>query len=65
MWTTFAQTDEIASNFGKGLVALGQERYKNIVIFGETRAQWLIAAQACFKQNFPGEKLRYNFFFLA
>lgn len=54
LWTTFAETDVIATNFGKGLVALGQERYKNIVIFGETRAQWLISAQACFKQNFPG-----------
>ncbi|KAK7602450.1 hypothetical protein V9T40_008039 [Parthenolecanium corni] len=53
LWTTFAETDVIATNFGKGLVALGQERYKNIVIFGETRAQWLISAQACFKQNFP------------
>lgn len=53
-WTTYSETDAIAANFGKGLVALGQERYKNIVIFGETRAQWLIAAQACFKQNFCG-----------
>ncbi|XP_065199736.1 fatty acid CoA ligase Acsl3 [Planococcus citri] len=53
IWTSFSETDVIAANFGKGLVALGQERYKNIVIFGETRAQWLIAAQACFKQNFP------------
>ena len=53
-WTTFAETDTIATNFGKGLVELGQERFKNIVIFAETRAQWLIAAQSCFKQNFPG-----------
>lgn len=53
IWTSFSETDVIAANFGKGLFALGQERYKNIVIFGETRAQWLIAAQACFKQNFP------------
>lgn len=52
-WTTFSETDAIATNFGKGLFALGQERFKNVVIFGETRAQWLIAAQACFKQNIP------------
>nr|UTI67604.1 long chain acyl-CoA synthetase [Kerria lacca] len=53
LWTSFTETDAIATNFGKGLLALGQERLKNVVIFGETRAQWFIAAQGCFKQNFP------------
>lgn len=52
LWTSFTETDAIATNFGKGLLALGQERLKNVVIFGETRAQWFIAAQGCFKTEF-------------
>uniref|UniRef100_A0A8C7IVZ5 long-chain-fatty-acid--CoA ligase n=1 Tax=Oncorhynchus kisutch TaxID=8019 RepID=A0A8C7IVZ5_ONCKI len=36
-----------------GLAALGQRAHNNIAIFCETRAEWVIAAQACFMQNFP------------
>lgn len=52
-WRTFADVDVAATNFGRGLRELGQERYRNIVIFAETRAEWLISAHGCFKQNVP------------
>lgn len=41
------------NNFGSGLTALGLKPKNTIAIFCETRAEWLIAAQTCFKYNFP------------
>lgn len=52
-WRTFTDVESSATNFGRGLRELGQEAYKNIVIFAETRAEWMIAAHGCFKQNIP------------
>lgn len=52
-WTNFIETEKMAANFGKGLRELGQKPKTNIVIFAETRAEWLIAAHGCFKQNIP------------
>ncbi|XP_011881696.1 PREDICTED: long-chain-fatty-acid--CoA ligase 4 isoform X1 [Vollenhovia emeryi] len=51
-WKSFSEVDKLASSFGRGLVELGMKPRKNIVIFAETRAEWMIAAHACFKQNF-------------
>lgn len=51
-WKTFNDVDKLASSFGRGLLELGMKPRKNIVIFAETRAEWMIAAHACFKQNF-------------
>uniref|UniRef100_A0A8B9J4Z0 long-chain-fatty-acid--CoA ligase n=1 Tax=Astyanax mexicanus TaxID=7994 RepID=A0A8B9J4Z0_ASTMX len=52
-WLSFEKVYRAASSFGSGLAALGQRPYKNIAIFCETRAEWIIAAQACFMNNFP------------
>ncbi|KAI5697895.1 hypothetical protein M8J76_013162 [Diaphorina citri] len=52
-WRSFNQVNDEAEAFGKGLRSLGQEPRHNVVIFAETRAEWMIAAQACFKQNIP------------
>lgn len=52
-WRNFTDVESSATNFGRGLRELGQEAYKNIVIFAETRAEWMIAAHGCFKQNIP------------
>lgn len=51
-WKTFNDVDRLASSFGRGLLELGMKPRKNVVIFAETRAEWMIAAHACFKQNF-------------
>ncbi|XP_050460499.1 fatty acid CoA ligase Acsl3 isoform X6 [Cataglyphis hispanica] len=51
-WKTFNDVDRLAASFGRGLMELGMKPRKNIVIFAETRAEWMIAAHACFKQNF-------------
>ena len=59
-WLTFKQTSERVTNFGSGLLALGQQPKKHLVIFAETRAEWMISAQACFKYNFPGSSHRHS-----
>lgn len=55
-WKTFEDVDKEAAAFGRGLKLLGHKPKQNIVIFAETRAEWMVAAHACFKQNFPGKK---------
>lgn len=52
-WRSFVDVERLATNFGRALRDLGQQPLKNIVIFAETRAEWMIAAHGCFKQNIP------------
>lgn len=52
-WLTYSEVDKMASNFGRGLRVLGHQSKENIVIFAETRKEWLISAMGCFKQSFP------------
>uniref|UniRef100_A0A3Q2DG37 long-chain-fatty-acid--CoA ligase n=1 Tax=Cyprinodon variegatus TaxID=28743 RepID=A0A3Q2DG37_CYPVA len=52
-WLSYQQLDAAASEFGSGLAALGQQPKSTIAIFCETRAEWMITAQACFRRNFP------------
>ena len=56
-WITFEQMFTRLTYLGSGLLAVGQKPRRNILIFAETRAEWMIAAQACFKYNFPGNKM--------
>ncbi|KAI8123759.1 Long-chain-fatty-acid--CoA ligase 4 [Lucilia cuprina] len=50
-WKNFIEAERMAAAFGRGLRECGQEPRKNIVIFAETRAEWMIAAHGCFKQS--------------
>ncbi|KAG5263450.1 hypothetical protein AALO_G00264970 [Alosa alosa] len=52
-WITYQEMDDIVSHFGSGLAALGQQPKSTIAIFCETRAEWMITAQSCFRRNFP------------
>nr|CAH7730732.1 unnamed protein product [Callosobruchus chinensis] len=52
-WQTYEDVNTLATNFGKGLRELGNETRKNVAIFSETRAEWMIAAHGLFKQNIP------------
>jgi len=42
-----------AGKFGRGLMELGLKTRENIVVFSETRAEWMICANGCMKQNMP------------
>uniref|UniRef100_A0A0K8TD80 long-chain-fatty-acid--CoA ligase n=1 Tax=Lygus hesperus TaxID=30085 RepID=A0A0K8TD80_LYGHE len=50
-WRDYGQVHTEATHFGRGLRTLGYQPKENVVIFAETRAEWMIAAHACFKQN--------------
>ncbi|KAM7000636.1 long-chain-fatty-acid--CoA ligase 4 [Tautogolabrus adspersus] len=52
-WFSYDEMDCAVSQFGSGLAALGQQPKSSIAIFCETRAEWMITAQACFRRNFP------------
>ncbi|TMS36393.1 hypothetical protein L596_003568 [Steinernema carpocapsae] len=52
-WRTYADVDETISQVCAGLKRLGMQRGNNIVMFAETRAEWLISAIACFKYGCP------------
>ncbi|XP_063061074.1 long-chain-fatty-acid--CoA ligase 3a [Engraulis encrasicolus] len=52
-WRTYEETYRSATQLGAGLLLLGQRPRCNIAIFCETRAEWIISAQACFLYNFP------------
>jgi long-chain acyl-CoA synthetase len=52
-WRTFTQMDNEAESFGRGLRELGINAKENVVLFAETRAEWLIASNGCMKQNMP------------
>ena len=52
-WKTFGQVEREAAEIGKGLSSLGVTNDTNVVIFAETRAEWLLTLLACLKYNFP------------
>ncbi|MEQ2212412.1 Long-chain-fatty-acid--CoA ligase 4, partial [Xenoophorus captivus] len=52
-WLSYNELDSVVSEFGSGLAALGQQPKSTIAIFCETRAEWMITAQACFRRSFP------------
>ncbi|XP_078544919.1 long-chain-fatty-acid--CoA ligase 4 isoform X2 [Lissotriton helveticus] len=52
-WQSYEDVNARVNHFGSGLVALGLKPKSTVAIFCETRAEWMIAAQACFKYNFP------------
>ncbi|CAL4114695.1 unnamed protein product, partial [Meganyctiphanes norvegica] len=53
VWTTYSELNKMAHDFGNGLRSLGQQPKENLIIFAETRQEWLISAIGCFKQNIP------------
>uniref|UniRef100_A0AAQ4QRU4 long-chain-fatty-acid--CoA ligase n=1 Tax=Gasterosteus aculeatus aculeatus TaxID=481459 RepID=A0AAQ4QRU4_GASAC len=52
-WLCYEEVLTAASQLGGGLASLGQRPKNNVAIFCETRAEWIVAAQACFMCNFP------------
>ncbi|XP_013878710.1 long-chain-fatty-acid--CoA ligase 3b [Austrofundulus limnaeus] len=51
-WLSYEEAYHVAKCFGSGLTALNQKPFYNIAIICETRAEWIVAAQACFMYNF-------------
>lgn len=54
-WLSYEEVNEKMTRLGNGLTALGLTPKSTVVIFCETRAEWMIVALTCFKYNFPRE----------
>ncbi|XP_075521636.1 long chain acyl-CoA synthetase 8-like [Primulina tabacum] len=50
-WETYSQAFTRACNFASGLLKIGHDMDTRAAIFSETCAEWMIAFQACFRQN--------------
>lgn len=63
VWRTYDEVVQEAREFGAGLRELGCQPRTNVVMFAETRAEWMVAAHGCFTQSIPGKL--YLLFFLT
>ncbi|GIY25370.1 long-chain-fatty-acid--CoA ligase 4 [Caerostris extrusa] len=52
-WLSYVDIDQRVENLSKGMLELGLEPKKQIVIFAETRIEWMLVCQACFRINVP------------
>ncbi|CAG9854670.1 unnamed protein product [Phyllotreta striolata] len=52
-WLTFTDVDRLATQFGRGLRQFVVKPKQPIAILAETRAKWMVAAQAAFKHSIP------------
>lgn len=50
-WQTYGEIFDRACNFASGLVRLGHNLDSRAAIFSDTRAEWFIALQGCFRQS--------------
>jgi len=50
-WNSYAEAFSRACNFASGLIKMGHQLDSRAAIFSDTRAEWIIAAQGCFRQN--------------
>ncbi|XP_027094260.2 long chain acyl-CoA synthetase 9, chloroplastic-like [Coffea arabica] len=50
-WLTYGQAFEAVCNFASGLAQLGHGKGERVAIFADTRAEWFIALQGCFRRN--------------
>ena len=52
-WVTYEDADATADYVGRGLRSLGLSRGMKVCMFADTRAEWMLTAQGCFRQGFP------------
>ncbi|KAG7578723.1 AMP-dependent synthetase/ligase [Arabidopsis thaliana x Arabidopsis arenosa] len=50
-WQSYAEVFERVCNFASGLVNVGHNVDDRVAIFSDTRAEWFIAFQGCFRQS--------------
>ncbi|PPD70776.1 hypothetical protein GOBAR_DD32341 [Gossypium barbadense] len=51
VWLTYAEAFAAVCYFASGLVQLGHRKGERVAIFADTREEWFIALQACFRRN--------------
>ncbi|KAK9066848.1 hypothetical protein SSX86_014171 [Deinandra increscens subsp. villosa] len=50
-WMSYGQAFQVVCNFASGLAQIGHKTGERVAIFADTREEWFIALQACFRQN--------------
>ncbi|XP_024962069.1 long chain acyl-CoA synthetase 9, chloroplastic isoform X3 [Cynara cardunculus var. scolymus] len=50
-WMCYSQVFQVVCNFASGLVQVGHKTGERVAIFADTREEWFIALQACFRRN--------------
>ncbi|KAF5791278.1 putative long-chain-fatty-acid--CoA ligase [Helianthus annuus] len=50
-WMTYGQVFQVVCSFSSGLMQIGHKSGERVAIFADTREEWFIALQACFRQN--------------
>ncbi|CAL9126348.1 unnamed protein product [Musa textilis] len=50
-WVSYGEAFKAVCSFSSGLVHLGHKKDEWVAIFSDTRAEWFIALQGCFRQN--------------
>jgi long-chain acyl-CoA synthetase len=54
VFDSFADVDDNITKIVGGLKSLGMQKGDHVVIYAETRAEWMQTALACFKSGYPG-----------
>ncbi|KAK8788477.1 hypothetical protein V5799_021746, partial [Amblyomma americanum] len=52
-WLTFEEADRKVDLTARGLLSIGAKPRQHVVILAETRVEWFLTAQACFRTNIP------------
>lgn len=50
-WMSYGQVFQVVCNFASGLLQVGHKTGERVAIFADTREEWFIALQACFRRN--------------
>ncbi|KAK7373153.1 hypothetical protein VNO80_06551 [Phaseolus coccineus] len=50
-WLSYATVFDVVSSFASGLAFLGHAREERAAIFADTRQEWFMALQGCFRRN--------------
>ncbi len=51
-WLTYKEVDKKSDNLGHGLQILGLKPRDKLVMYCDTKAEWMVTAMACFKFNY-------------
>ncbi|XP_047341345.1 long chain acyl-CoA synthetase 9, chloroplastic-like [Impatiens glandulifera] len=50
-WLSYGEVFEAVTHFASGLSAIGHKKEEHAAIFADTREEWFIALQGCFRRN--------------
>ncbi|XP_035218084.1 long-chain-fatty-acid--CoA ligase 4-like isoform X3 [Stegodyphus dumicola] len=52
-WFSYIDIEQRVENLTKGMLEIGLQPKKQVVIFAETRVEWMLVCQVCFRINVP------------